>query len=134
MAKDKTEKKKDKQGKGVDNTARRTWDREEAEERAAAREAEVSTFRCVHAPDRLWSDGQSRSWLHLSLTSARCVVSLILSRPAKLLTLLIQADDHEEESALDAKRRRRFGTQPCRGARAAPALHPSLAAAVTTLP
>ena len=43
MGKDKDkDKKKDKKSKAiVDNTARRTWDRDEAEERAAAREAEV---------------------------------------------------------------------------------------------
>lgn len=41
MAKD-SEKKREKKGKGaVDNTFRRQWDREEAEKKAAAREAEV---------------------------------------------------------------------------------------------
>ncbi|KAK9794373.1 hypothetical protein WJX73_009867 [Symbiochloris irregularis] len=62
MAKDKKDKKDKNKGTGLDNTVRRQWDREEAEERAAAREAEDA--------------------------------------------------GHEEESAIDAKRRRRYERDP----------------------
>lgn len=43
MPKDK-DKKKDKKSNAIDNTARRTWDREDAEDRAATREAEVPAY------------------------------------------------------------------------------------------
>ena len=75
MAKDK-EKKKDKKGNSssiIDNTARRTCDREEAEERAAEREAEVSLSRLGLVNDHLSFNRSSQQMDYVPAIVLDCV-------------------------------------------------------------
>ena len=72
-----------KKGKsGVDNTFRRTWDKESYSERAAKREKEVLTC-------------------HTSSMCTSCFYSYVV--------LHVLQEKDTEESALDAKKRRRLG-------------------------
>ena len=70
----------------VDNTHRRPWDKDDYEERAAARE-KVAVLRMHSVP------------LH----------SQQLNTLIERLCLPVQVEQEEEESAIDAKRRKRLG-------------------------
>lgn len=72
--------------RGVDNTSRRTWDTEEFEKKAKARAAQVAGA-LFHAQN--YAGCCSGSWLD----KEGC----------------LQDEHDDEESALDAKRRRRWG-------------------------
>jgi hypothetical protein len=84
--------KEGKSASGVDNTFRRTWDKDEYEDKAAVREKVSNGVVSVVA----WQPRDRR------LSAVSCC--------ATLLTVNVrQAEQDVEESALDIKRRKRLG-------------------------
>ena len=75
----------------VDNTHRRTWDKDDYEERAAARE-KVRHQSCCQCPA---AEGE--------------VNALLLKTSSTPAHACMQIEQEEEESAIDAKRRKRLG-------------------------
>lgn len=71
---------------GVDNTARRTWDKDEFADKAAAREKKASS--CHDNACKGWTAAASGS-----SDASRCAPQ----------------EEEDEESALDVKKRRRLG-------------------------